>query len=96
MRNNLWPTLRFTDDADLNRQGIAWCDGVANLRVHATTGQRPADRPGIKRTVLGRLPGRSSLAPYLRDERRVSRDGYVKRDGRTTGCHGSGRPGRCS
>ena len=81
VRNNLWPTLRFTDDADLNRQGIAWCDGVANLRVHATTGQRPADRLQIERTVLGRLPERSSLAPYLREERRVSRDGYVKWDG---------------
>ena len=44
VRNNLWPTLRFTDDADLNRQSIAWCDGVANLRVHGTTGQRPVDR----------------------------------------------------
>ena len=81
VRNNLWPTLRFTDDADLNRQGIAWCDGVANLRVHGTTGQRPADRLGVERTVLGRLPERSSLAPYLREDRRVSRDGYVKWDG---------------
>ena len=31
--------------------------------------------------MLGRLPERSSLAPYLREERRVSRDGYVKWDG---------------
>lgn len=81
VRNNLWPTLRFTDDADLNRQSTAWCDGVANLRVHGTTGQRPADRLQVERAELGRLPERTSLAPYLREERRVSRDGYVNWDG---------------
>ena len=29
VRGNLWPSLRFTDDADLNRQGLEWCDAVA-------------------------------------------------------------------
>ena len=44
VRNNLWPSLRFTDGADRNRRGIAQSDGVANLRASGTTGQRPADR----------------------------------------------------
>ena len=37
VRNNFWPSVRFTDDADLNRQAIEWCDAVANDRVHGTT-----------------------------------------------------------
>ena len=42
VRGNLWPSVRFTDDADLNRQSLEWCDRVANRRVHGTTG--PASR----------------------------------------------------
>ena len=30
VRRNMWPSMRFTDDADLNRQGLEWCDVVAN------------------------------------------------------------------
>ena len=37
----LWPAVRFGDDTDLNRQALAWCDGIANERVHGTTGQVP-------------------------------------------------------
>ncbi len=39
VRGNLWPSLRFTDDADLNRQALQWCDSVANRRTHGTTGR---------------------------------------------------------
>ena len=42
VRGNLWPSLRCTDDADLNRQALQWCDGVANRRTHGTTGRPPA------------------------------------------------------
>ncbi len=41
VRGNLWPSVRFTDDADLNRQTLEWCDSVANRRVHGTMGRRP-------------------------------------------------------
>ena len=43
VRGNLWPSLRFTDDADLNRQTIQWCDSVANRRTHGPTGRPPAE-----------------------------------------------------
>jgi transposase len=33
----------FTDVADLNRQAEQWVEAVANLRVHGTTGQVPAE-----------------------------------------------------
>ena len=39
VRRNMWPSLRFTDDADLNRQGLEWCDAVANARVQVPVGE---------------------------------------------------------
>ena len=41
VRGNLWPSVRFTDDMDLNRQILKSCDAVANRRVHGTRGRRP-------------------------------------------------------
>ena len=53
VRGNLWPSVRFTDDADLNRQALQWCDGIANRqalqwrdgianrRTHGTTHRCP-------------------------------------------------------
>src|SRR5438105_15662500 len=33
----------FTDLEDLNARALAWLAETANVRVHATTGRRPAD-----------------------------------------------------
>ena len=33
VRRNLWPTVRFSDDAEMNRQGMEWCETVANERA---------------------------------------------------------------
>ena len=38
VRRNMWPSIRFTNDADLN---LEWCDTVANARVHGTTHRVP-------------------------------------------------------
>ena len=81
VRGNMWPSLRFADDADLNRQALGWCDGVASQRTHGTTGQRPRAMLAEELAHLGPIPERSSLAPYLREDRRVSRDGYVNWEG---------------
>ena len=64
VRRNLWATVRFSDDAEMNRQGMEWCETVANEQAHMLA-----------------LPERSGLAPYLREERKVGRDGYVHWDG---------------
>ena len=64
-----------------HRQRLAWCDTVANRRVHATAGERPAGRLGVERAALGPLPDRASPAPYLMEERRVSGDGFVSWEG---------------
>ena len=81
VRRNMWPSMRFTDDADLNRQGLEWCDVVANARVHGTTYRVPWEMLAEERPYLGKLPDRSALAPYLREERTVSRDGFVSWEG---------------
>ena len=81
VRRNFWPTARFTDDSDLNRQAIKWCDVVANERVHGTTGEVPKRMLEVERSSLGVLPDRSDLGLYLREDRKVGRDGYVNWDG---------------
>jgi transposase len=49
----------FTDLDDLNRQLEVWLEAVANVRLHATTGERPGDRYARELPYLGdfaRLP----------------------------------------
>ena len=87
VRRNMWPSIRFTDDADLNRQGLEWCDVVANARVHGTTHRVPWEMLEEERPHLGKLPDRATLAPYLREDRKVSRDGFVSWEGSLYGVH---------
>jgi transposase len=77
VRSNFWPGTRFTDDADLNRQALLWCDTVANTRIHGTTHERPCDRLLTERHVLHPVTDRRSLVPFLRETRLVGRDGFV-------------------
>lgn len=81
VRNNFWPSARFTDDSDLNRQAIEWCDIIANERVHGTTDEIPKRMLEVERSSLGVLPDRSGLGVYLREDRKVARDGYVNWNG---------------
>ena len=81
MRRNMWPSLHFTDDADLNRQGLEWCDSVANARMHGTTHRIPWEILPEEWLHLGTLPRRAALAPCLREERKVARDGFVSWEG---------------
>ena len=70
-RRNMWPSMRLTDSADLNRQALEWCDGVANRRVHGTTRQQPEALLVQERSHLLPLPERSRLTTHLREERKV-------------------------
>ena len=87
VRRNMWPSIRFTDDADLNGQALEWCDVVANARIHGTTNRVPWEALAEERSHLGRLPDRTTLAPYLRTDRKVSRDGFVSWEGSYYGVH---------
>ena len=57
VRGNLWPSLRFTDDADLNRQAVEWCTTVANRRLHGTTHRVPAEMLADEQPHLGKFAG---------------------------------------
>ena len=87
VRRNMWPSMRFTDDADLNRQGLEWCDVVANARVHGTTYRIPWEMLDEEQPHLGRLPDRATLAPYLREDRKVARDGFLSWEDSRYGVH---------
>lgn len=78
VRGNFWPSARFTDLVDLNNQARAWMETVANVRVHGTTYERPADRLTQERSHLLALPGIDRIEPYLREDRKVGRDGFVQ------------------
>ena len=81
VRRNMWPSMRFTGDADLNRQGLEWCDVVANARVHGTTYRVPWEMLSGEQPHLGQPPDRAALSPYLHEDRTVSRDGFVRWEG---------------
>jgi transposase len=44
LRDRFFVGRTFTDLEDLNAQLLAWLDGIANRREHATTKERPIDR----------------------------------------------------
>ena len=49
-----------------------------------------------ERAHLGKLPERATLSPYLREDRKVARDGFVSwEDSRYGGSTGNGWEGRC-
>lgn len=94
LKGNFWPTVRFVDVEDLNRQARVWLDTVANVRRHGSTGERPVDRLRVEREVLRPLPGLERLRPWLREQRRVVGMATCSGRGRGTGCLGPGSLGR--
>jgi transposase len=78
IRHNFWPLRSFKDLDDVQAQVNHWRDQVANVRVHATTGQRPQDRfqPEAMRPL-------SELLPDCRDtaQAKVASDFAVRFDG---------------
>jgi len=81
VRGNFWPTAEFTDEADLNGQARTWVETVAHQRVHGTTREQPAERRIHERGHLRPLPSEERLVPFLRDARKVGRDGFVASEG---------------
>ena len=44
VRGNFWVGLQYSDLHDLNSQALSWLNGVANVRIHGTTGEVPFER----------------------------------------------------
>jgi hypothetical protein len=79
VRGDFWAGLRCADLADLNRQARAWAEGVANRRVHGTTGAVPAER--LAQEGLRPLAGKPDYDTALVAYRRSSRDCLVAYEG---------------
>ena len=63
IRESFFYGRSFANDNDLNEQAVRWLEGTANVRRHATTGERPIDRfERDERAVL--LP--LATCPYRR------------------------------
>jgi hypothetical protein len=76
IRQDFFLARTFRNLEDLNDQLRRWLNGVANPRVHATTGRVINEAFAEERAFLKPLP----LAPFravLRLERRISREGMV-------------------
>lgn len=85
VKENFWPSARFTDLLDLNAQAQGWVRTVADVRIHGTTGERPATRLERERAHLLALPAPETVQPLLREVRKVGRDGFVRWDGSSYG-----------
>jgi transposase len=71
LRENFFYGRSFLNDVDLDAQAQRWLDEVANVRVHATTGQRPVDRFQDEEQAalipLAARPYRSLVLPLVPD-----------------------------
>lgn len=71
LRENFFYGRSFLNDADLDAQAQRWLQEVANVRVHATTGERPMDRfrqeEQAELIPLAARPYRSLVLPLFQD-----------------------------
>ena len=63
LRDSFFYGRAFANDADLSEQASRWLEDTANVRRHATTGERPVDR--FERDERGAL-GPLARCPYRR------------------------------
>ena len=73
-------------------------DGNLNSRGHLPLAalQMPPGGAGQEQPHLGKLPERTALAPYLREDRTVARDGYGSWEGSRHRVHWQWGPWRTS
>ena len=90
IRESFFYGRTFANDDDLNEQASRWLEGTANLRRHATTGERPVDR--FERDERSALlpPGQLPLsAPRAQpDSRTEAAAPSGNRGGRAATAHG--------
>ncbi len=80
VRRNFWQGLvSIAGVDDLNRRCREWLDGVANVRVHGTTGRVPLEM--LKEEELQPVAGRASYPTHPAVLRVVSRDALVSYSG---------------
>lgn len=78
VKRSFWAGVSFTDLDDLNAQARTWCDQI-NGRMHRTTRRRPVEM--LAAEGLRPLAPHTLWAPFVREERKVSWDGFISVDG---------------
>jgi len=81
VKRNFIPGRVFRDLEDFNEQLQQWLAGVADLRVHGTTHQRPIDRFGEEAAALVATTGQASFLQAMVRDRVVAEDWLVSIDG---------------
>lgn len=81
LKRNFAPCRTYRDLEDFNAQLMAWQTGVADLRVHGTTHQRPIDRYPAEAAALTPTAGQASFLQALVRNRVVAEDWLVSIDG---------------
>ena len=86
LETSFLPGRTFTSPADFNAQLWAWLAGIANRRIHATTGLIPADALAADRAAMTALP---PVAPATGTTvvTRLGRDYYVSCGGNAYSVH---------
>lgn len=80
LRHNFFYGRRFHDLEDVNKQLEKWLLETANIRIHGTTNETPADRLKQEVTQLKPLPV-DNYIPVITLGRRLSPDGFVSYNG---------------
>jgi transposase len=58
VRTSLLEGYEIIDFTSLQRDAVAWRDGISNVRIHGTTHERPVDRFVQEQALLQKLPER--------------------------------------
>lgn len=82
LRHSFFYGRSFSSMEDLRAQAAQWRDQIANVRIHGTTRERPADRLRLERTRLHALPGRPFDSDFV-EPTIVSKEARVRFDANT-------------
>ena len=81
LKDNFLKGRSIEDLSELNAQARHWLDHTANIRLHATTHQRPLDLWAIEQPKLNALASVTSYALAQREMRKVSSESFVHYQG---------------
>lgn len=86
LKDNFLKAREFADLPDLQTQGFAWQEEIANRRIHATTKARPIDLFEQEKPELIPFDSAPKYQLSLRRERTVNSEGFISIGGSRYSC----------